>query len=134
MIDFHFIKTKTINLPTHSNWLKNVILSEEKSLGEVAYIFCDDSFLLKKNIEFLKRDYLTDVITFDYSKKNKISGDIFISINRVKENSKKFNESFLTELERVMVHGLLHLLGYNDKTKKESLLMTKKENFYLSIK
>ena len=134
MIDFHFVKTNSIPLSDHSDWLKKVVLSEKKTLGSLSYIFCDDNFLLKKNIEFLKRDYLTDVIAFDYSKKNQISGDVFISVNRVKENSKKFKTPFLTELERVMVHGLLHLLGYNDKTKNDSKIMTEKENFYLSIK
>ena len=133
MIDFQFFKTKTISLSKRKKWLKRIILDEGKKLGDITFIFCTDNYLLEKNIQFLKHDTLTDVITFDYSEKSQISGDIFISIERVKENGEIFGETFLNELNRVMPHGLLHLLGYKDKTKKAAAIMKEKEDFYLSI-
>ena len=132
MIDFQFFKTDPVPLPNIKLWLKNVVAEEGKMIGDITFIFCTDEYLLQKNIEFLNHETLTDVITFDYSKNIQISGDIFISIDRVKENAKIFQETFLTELNRVMVHGLLHLLGYKDKTKKTAKQMREKENFYLS--
>lgn len=134
MIDFQFIDIKIIQLKNSNDWLKKVITTENKKLGEIVFIFCKDSYLLKKNIQFLKHDTLTDVITFDYCEGKQISGDILISIDRIKENSRIFETDFLNELDRIMVHGLLHLLGYKDKTKKEAKLMSSKEDFYLSIK
>ena len=109
-------------------------MAEGKKVGEIVYVFCNDAYLLKKNIEFLNHNTLTDVITFDYCKKDIISGDILISIERVKDNSRTYGVEFLTELDRVMVHGLLHLLEYKDKTKEEIKTMRAKENYYLSIK
>ena len=134
MINFQFINTDVIRLKNATDWLENIIYSEKKIPGEIVFVFCDDPYLLKKNIEFLKHNSLTDVITFDYSQKNKISGDILISIDRVKENAKIYNTTFLNELNRVMAHGLLHLLGYKDKTKKDIKLMRKKEDLYLSTR
>ena len=134
MIDFQFIEKKNIPLKKKIDWLKKIIASEKKQLGDIVFVFCSDAYLLEKNIEFLKHNTLTDVITFDYCKNDEISGDILISLDRVKENSKIFKVNFFNELDRVMVHGLLHLLGYKDKTKKDSKLMKSKENFYLSIK
>lgn len=134
MIDFQFVKTKKFSIKNRENWLNEVIHTEGKELGEIVFVFCNDSYLLQKNIQFLKHNTLTDVISFDYCKGNKISGDVLISIDRVKENAKIFDVSFLNELERVMVHGLLHLLGYKDKTKADINIMRSKENFYLSIK
>jgi len=134
MIDFQFINTAPLSLKKSVVWLNKVITTENKKLGEIVFVFCRDTYLLQKNIKFLKHDTLTDVITFDYCTEKKISGDIFISIDRIEENSKIFNVTFLNELDRVMVHGLLHLLGYKDKTKKDANKMTEKENFYLSIK
>lgn len=134
MISFQFINTDVIQLKNATNWLENIIYSEKKIPGEIVFVICDDPYLLKKNIEFLKHNSLTDVITFDYCQKNKISGDILISIDRVKENAKIYNTTFLNELNRVMAHGLLHLLGYKDKTKKDIKLMRKKEDLYLSIR
>lgn len=134
MIDFQFIKTKEIPFLDTKNWIKKIISSEKKELGDIVFVFCTDNYLQKKNILFLKHNTLTDVITFDYCKGKIISGDILISVDRVLDNSKEFNVNFLIELDRVMVHGLLHLLGYNDKTEKETKLMRKKENFYISIK
>jgi probable rRNA maturation factor len=134
MIDIQFFETKKISLKASAVWLENVISNENKKLGEIVVIICKDDYLLEKNIKFLKHDTLTDVISFDYSTDKNISGDIFISIDRIKENAKTYNVTFLKELDRVMVHGLLHLLGYNDKTEKDATEMKKKENFYLSIK
>lgn len=132
MIDFQFIKVDTIDLNSTKNWIKTIIFSEKKILGDIMFVFCDDQFLLKKNIKYLNHDTLTDVISFDYSNENKVSGDILISIERVKENAKLYNQTFYTELNRVMAHGLLHLLGYNDKSKEEAKIMQSKENYYLS--
>ena len=134
MIDFQFINSKKINLKNNIQWFKKIILSENKKMGDIVFIFCNDAYLLEKNIQFLQHNTLTDVITFDYSNKNQISGDIFISTERVRENAKIFNVSFLEELDRIMAHGLLHLLGYKDKQKKDAKIIREKEDFYLSIK
>ena len=134
MIDCQFISTNKIQLNHSIQWIKKVIDLENKILGDIVFVFCNDTYLLSKNIQFLKHNTLTDVIAFDYCTKNKINGDILISIDRVKENSTIFKVEFLNELDRVMVHGLLHLLGYKDKTKKDAEIMKSKENFYLSIK
>ena len=96
------------------------------------FVFCNDQFLLEKNIKYLNHNTLTDVISFDYSTKNKIHGDILISVERVKENARLYNQKFSTELNRVMAHGLLHLLGYKDKSEAEAKIMRSKENYYLS--
>lgn len=112
-------------------WIKTVITKENKTLGEINYIFCTDEYLLEKNQTFLNHNTYTDIITFDYSEENQISGDIFISIERVKENARKFAVEFETELKRVMIHGVLHLIGYKDKSEDEQKLMREKENFYL---
>ena len=133
MIAFEYLETEEITeINQNKKWLNQVISNEAKEEGDITYIFCDDDYLLEKNIRFLNHNTLTDVITFDYCEEKSVSGDIFISIERVKENSEVFKVDFLTELNRVMVHGLLHLLGYKDKTEKESNLMRKKENYYLS--
>lgn len=132
MIDFQFIKVRTIDLNSTKNWIERIIFSEKKILGDIMFVFCDDQFLLKRNIKYLNHDTLTDVISFDYSNEKKVSGDILISIDRVKENAKLYNQTFSTELNRVMAHGLLHLLGYNDKSKEEAKIMKSKENYYLS--
>ena len=133
MIAFEYLETEEITeINQNKKWLNQVILNEAKVEGDITYIFCNDDYLLEKNIRFLNHNTLTDVITFDYCEGNSVSGDIFISIERVKENSVVFKVDFLTELNRVMVHGLLHLLGYKDKTERESNLMRKKENYYLS--
>ena len=134
MIDFQFIDTKIMLLKNSNDWLKKVIATENKKLGEIVFVFCTDSYLLEKNIQFLNHDTLTDVITFDYCEGDQVSGDILISIDRVQENSEIFEVAFLGELDRVMVHGLLHLLEYKDKTKQDAKLMRSKEDFYLSIK
>ncbi|HEY3369263.1 MAG TPA: rRNA maturation RNase YbeY [Prolixibacteraceae bacterium] len=116
-----------------TNWIKETIVSEEKSPGEISFIFCSDNYLLEVNKQYLNHDYFTDIITFDYVENNVISGDIFISIERVKENGREFNTGFENELFRIIIHGVLHLLGYKDKNKKDKLLMTQKEDFYLKV-
>ena len=112
-------------------WLKSATKKEGRTLGELVFNFCSDESLSKINKEFLNHDTLTDVITFDYSALNEISGEIFISTDRVRENASEFQQSFEEEIRRVMIHGLLHLCGYNDKTIKEKSLMSDRENFYL---
>ena len=101
-----------------TKWLKDAISTENKELGEINYIFCDDQYLLKKNQEYLQHDTFTDIITFDYTEENRLSADIFISIERVKENAITFAVPFETELRRVIIHGVLHLMGYKDKSEK----------------
>jgi len=115
----------------HKAWLNEVAKQEGKKILELTYVFCSDEYLLQINQEYLNHDTLTDIVTFDNSEDpKKIEGDIFISIERVRENGNKLGTSE-TELERVMVHGLLHLLGYKDKKKEDKALMTEKEDFYI---
>lgn len=109
-------------------WISDVISSEGFQVGEINYIFCNDSYLNKINQEFLNHDTFTDIISFDYTLGKEVGGDIFISIERVLENAEKFNEVFENELYRVMIHGILHFMGYKDKTKKEKTLMRTKED------
>lgn len=116
-----------------TNWIKQVIISEGKIVGSISFIFCSDDYLLEVNQKYLDHDYYTDIITFDYVEANLINGDIFISIDRVVENAKEFNTTLENELHRVLVHGVLHLLGYKDKSKKNKIIMTKKEEYYLKV-
>ena len=116
-----------------SGWIKSVIVYEGKSLGDISFIFCSDSYLLKVNQKYLEHDYYTDIITFDYVEGNTVNGDIFISVDRVGENSIQFSKSFENELNRILVHGVLHLIGYKDKSKKDKKLMTQKEDIYLNL-
>jgi probable rRNA maturation factor len=133
MIDFQYIENdKLSNTEDLNLWINNVIKEEEMIIGELVYVLCNDEYLLKKNIQFLNHNTLTDVITFDYSDDKIISGDILISTERVVENAKIFNVNYLTELHRVIVHGLLHLLGYKDKIEKDANTMREKENYYLN--
>tara|TARA_Y100000746_G_scaffold43337_1_gene32758 strand:+ start:8582 stop:9010 length:429 start_codon:yes stop_codon:yes gene_type:complete len=114
--------------------IKKITLEEKKGLSFLNIIFCSDAYLLNINKKHLNHDYYTDVITFDYSEKNKnIEGDIYISVDRVKENATKYKENKSVELIRTIIHGVLHLSGYKDKTKKEKEIMTTKENKYLSL-
>lgn len=115
-------------------WIKTVVEKEKKQVGNINYIFCHDDELLNVNIKHLNHNTYTDIITFDYTANNKIHGDIYISIERVLENSTKFKTSFENELSRVMIHGVLHLCGYKDKSKKEAELMREKENVSLKLK
>lgn len=112
-------------------WLNDVMGQENTSPGQINIVFTTDSHVLQLNKEYLSRDYLTDILAFEYSDSQTIAGDLFISVDRVKENSDSFNVSFKHELKRVMVHGILHLIGYKDGTEKEKSLMTKMEDQYL---
>lgn len=115
-------------------WYTNVCEVEGKSLGDVSLIFCSDEHLLQMNKEYLDHDYYTDIITFDYTEDTLVSGDLFISIDRVLDNANQFNVAFQDELHRVCVHGLLHLCGYKDKSDSEELLMRSKENQMLELR
>jgi len=108
-------------------WIDKIIESEHKVLGDITYVFCDDEFLLAMNQQYLDHDTYTDIITFDYTEDDIISGEIFISIERVIENASEFKVDFINELHRVMAHGVLHLCGYKDKSEAESQLMRLKE-------
>lgn len=112
-------------------WLKKVLKEEKKREGNINIIFTNNTLIQHLNIKYLSREYFTDVIAFDYQEENKISGDIYISIDTVKENSKRYECPFHIELKRVIVHGLLHLIGYKDKTRKEKIEIKEKETFYL---
>ena len=132
MISFQYISENLEGVKENKEWIEGIVLSENKSLGNIVFVFCNDQFLLEKNIKYLNHNTLTDVISFDYSTKNKIHGDILISVERVKENARLYNQKFSTELNRVMAHGLLHLLGYKDKSEADAKIMRSKENYYLS--
>lgn len=128
MINFNYETDFTLGEEqVFSDWLSAVIESENKSEGEINYIFCDDEYLHKINVEYLDHDTLTDIISFDYSVGNELNGDIFVSIERVADNAKDFNVSFADELKRVLSHGILHYCGYKDKTEEEAKLMRSKE-------
>ncbi|MFK7033142.1 rRNA maturation RNase YbeY [Flavobacterium oreochromis] len=112
----------------YTEWIKTVIESENKELNEINYIFCNDEYLLEINKQYLDHDYYTDIISFDYTENNLIAGDIFISIDRIKENAIDLGVSFDEELKRVIIHGVLHYCGYKDKTSSEEELMRLKED------
>jgi len=114
-----------------ANWIKGVVSTEGFDQGEINYIFCDDDYLHKLNLEFLNHDTLTDIISFDYTMGKIIQGDVFISIERVSDNAKQYEASFEDELHRVMVHGVLHYCGYKDKKLMDKKLMREKENYYI---
>ena len=116
-------------------WISQVLKAENKSLGELSIVFCSDTYLLEVNKKYLNKDYFTDIITFDQSESpNQIQGDIFISIDRVKENSLEFEEDFSNELDRVIIHGILHLIGFGDKSEEEKAIMRKKEDACLLLR
>ena len=109
-------------------WIKTIIESEKKQLGQLNFVFTTDEEILKTNLQFLKHNTYTDIITFDYCEGKIINGDITISVERVKENAEKFKTEFETEIKRVIIHGVLHLCGYKDKTEKELKVMRSREN------
>ena len=111
-----------------ASWIEQIVVSEGFVLGEINYVFCDDIYLNKINVEFLNHDTFTDIISFDYSLGNQIGGDIYISVERVRENAENFNVTFENELHRVLIHGVLHFMGYKDKTKTDKTLMRTKED------
>jgi probable rRNA maturation factor len=134
MINFNYESDFNLdNEEPIANWLSNVILSENKKEGEINYIFCDDEYLHKINVEYLNHDTLTDVISFDYTLGNEISGDVFVSVERVQDNANDFKVSFEDELRRVLVHGILHYCGYKDKNEEDELLMRTKEDEKLAL-
>ncbi len=118
----------------NNNWLKTVAGSEMKRIGDINFIFCSDRHILDINLKYLQHDYFTDIITFDYCEGNRLSGDLFISIDSVRENSVFYGTEFEDELNRVMVHGLLHLIGYDDHTESDIAMMREKENYYLDLR
>ncbi|AUC82975.1 rRNA maturation RNase YbeY [Lacinutrix sp. Bg11-31] len=133
MISFNYENDfKLPNETQISKWISSVIVTENCKEEEINYVFCDDDYLHKLNVDFLDHDTLTDVISFDYSVGKTLHGDIFISTERVEDNAKDFENTFQEELHRVLVHGVLHYCGYKDKTEDEAKLMREKENLYLN--
>ena len=127
--DFVF-KGKTLN----NRWLKLVAESEIRRIGQISIIFCSDNYILDVNQKYLQHDYFTDIITFDYCEGDKISGDLFISVDTVRDNAVEYGTEFVDELNRVMVHGVLHLIGYDDHKEEDIKEMRAKENYYLSLR
>ena len=125
-VSFSFNNKREVSL-----WLKSVVSSFKKELGVINVIFCNDQYLLKVNQTYLNHDYFTDIITFNYNENNLISGDLFISIDRVKENAINQKMEFNVEIHRVIVHGVLHLCGLNDQSKQEKDIMREQENMFL---
>lgn len=128
MISFNYESDfELTNESRYGDWISRVIQSEGKKEGEISYVFCDDAYLHEMNVQYLQHDTLTDIISFDYSLGNEISGDIFISVERVQDNAVDFNAAFEEELLRVMAHGVLHYCGYKDKSPEDETLMRTKE-------
>lgn len=135
MITFNYeTEFKLIMKTKITSWISNTIVNEAFKEGDINFIFCGDDYLLDINVKYLKHSALTDIISFDYSLGKKLSGDIFISVDRVKDNSVKYEVNFDDELHRVIIHGILHFCGYKDKTKEDKRLMRKKEDYYLSLR
>lgn len=134
MINFNFEGIESIEISDKiSPWLLKIIVSEEKKPGNLSFIFADDDYILKVNQDYLKHDFFTDIITFDYVKGKTISGDIFVSLPRISDNAKTLNKDFEKEFLRVLAHGILHLCGYKDKTDAEIIEMRAKEDFYINL-
>ena len=135
MIEYTFVGEFSLDEEEKiSDWVSFVLDQEGRELGEINYIFCDDDYLLEINVNTLKHNTLTDIISFDYTVGDVISGDIYISYDRVLENAEKLSLDFRDELHRVMVHGILHYCGYHDKVEKDRLVMRSKEDYYLSLR
>ena len=117
-----------------NRWLKLVAESEIRRLGDIGIIFCSDNYILDVNLKYLQHDYYTDIITFDYCEGDRLNGDLFISVDSVRENASFYGTEFADELNRVIVHGLLHLIGYDDHTEEDIAVMRSKENYYLSLR
>lgn len=133
MIEFNAqIDFELPNSTSKKLWIESIVKAEKKNLGMINYVFCNDDFLYDLNVKYLGHDTLTDVISFDYGKGDEVSGEIYISIDRVKENAMLFNDTWHNELDRVMIHGVLHFMGYKDSTSKEKELMRAKEQEALS--
>ena len=134
MIHFFYENTSEIIEENIKPWIEKIIITEEKRLGEINYILCDDEYLLKINQDYLQHDYYTDIITFDSVRGEAISGEIFVSLQRIKDNASLISKNYEEEKKRVIAHGILHLCGYKDKTEEEQKTMRAKEDFYLSLK
>ena len=136
MISYYFQDTdfKFRDRRKTNEWLKLAAESEIRRIGNISIIFCSDNYVLDINQKYLLHDYFTDIITFDYCEGDRLSGDLFISVDSVRENSVEFGTEFKDELNRVIIHGLLHLVGYDDHTEKDIKLMRSKENYYLSLR
>jgi rRNA maturation RNase YbeY len=135
MIKFNYQKKYVLkNTKEIKNWISHTIFNLKKDVGDINYVFCDNEFITDINKKFLNHDYPTDIITFDYSDTKIINGEIYLSIEQIKENHKTYNTNLTDELHRVIIHGILHLLGYKDKTKTEQLEMRTKEDYYLSLR
>ena len=128
------IKFTYKNKLANNRWLKMVAGSEIRKIGDINVIFCSDSYILDVNMKYLQHDYFTDIITFDYCEGKVLSGDLFISVDSVRENSIEFGTDFEEELHRVIVHGVLHLIGYDDHTEEDKKVMRQKENYYLQMR
>ncbi|MBP8085010.1 MAG: rRNA maturation RNase YbeY [Cloacibacterium sp.] len=133
MIHFFYENTEEKIQENLKFWIEKIIISEEKKIGEINYIFCDDEYLLKINQDFLDHDYYTDIITFDQVRGKTISGEIFVSLQRIKDNASLISKNYEEEKKRVIAHGVLHLCGYKDKTEEQQKIMRAKEDFYLSL-
>ena len=133
MIHFFYENTEEKIQENLKFWIEKIIISEEKKIGEINYIFCDDEYLLKINQDFLDHDYYTDIITFDQVRGKTISGEIFASLQRIKDNASLISKNYEEEKKRVIAHGVLHLCGYKDKTEEQQKIMRAKEDFYLSL-
>lgn len=119
------------NKSKYKNWIKDVVNCEDRVIGNINYIFTNDEFILSINREYLNHDYFTDIITFNYNNNKRLSGDLYISLETIKSNAIKYNISFMDELNRVIIHGILHLVGYNDDTMENQLIIREREDFYL---
>ena len=128
------IKFTYKNKLANNRWLKIVAGSEIRKIGDINIIFCSDNYILDVNMKYLQHDYFTDIITFDYCEGKVLSGDLFISVDSVRENSIEFGTDFEEELHRVIVHGVLHLIGYDDHTDEDKKMMRQKENYYLQMR
>ena len=133
MIHFFYENTEEKIQENLKFWIEKIIISEKKKIGEINYIFCDDEYLLKINQDFLDHDYYTDIITFDQVRGKTISGEIFVSLQRIKDNASLISKNYEEEKKRVIAHGVLHLCGYKDKTEEQQKIMRAKEDFYLSL-
>ena len=132
-----FFETKNLKIKNKTkvrSLIKSLCLKENKKLGFINCVFCSDKYLVEINKKYLKNDYYTDIITFDHKEaEDNVEGDLYISAERIKENAKNFRVTTEEELVRVVIHGVLHLIGYKDKSKKEKVIMTQKENKYISL-
>ena len=131
MIQFFYENLPETVSKNYIPWLENLIIEENKKMGEINYIFCDDAYLLKVNQDYLQHDYYTDIITFDNVRGKTINGEIFVSLQRISDNASTLSKNHEEELRRVLAHGILHLCGYKDKTEEEIFEMRSKEDFYL---